>query len=419
MEPFTHNRSGRFAAGAVRRTNGPSNEGLRNTRTLHVAALFAGIGGLELGLARAGHQADLFCEIDQVAQAVLREKLGAREIIPDVSRVDEIIEAMPANTDLITAGFPCQDLSQAGETNGIAGSRSGLVSRVFDLLCKRRVPWVLIENVPFMLRLERGRAMTSIVEALEDLHYQWAYRVIDSEAFGVPQRRERVFLLASCEGDPRGVLLADDVARTKIHSAIGQLAHGFYWTEGTRGLGWAVDSVPTIKGGSTVGIPAPPAIVMPDLTVITPDIRDVERMQGFDEGWTEPALTVAKRGARWKLVGNAVTVNVSAWIGERLATPGEYDPTSDPVLLPGSPWPKAAWFDGNRRCASAVSTWPVSHSRPPLHGFLNHPGNALSARATDGFLSRATSSTLRFAPGFLDAVKRHYDEMTGTSWLRR
>ena len=97
---------------------------------------------------------------------------------------------------------------------------------------------------------------------------------------------------------------------------------GFYWTEGLRGLGWAVDAVPTLKGGSTIGIPSPPAIWNSgDGSITTPDIRDAERLQGFDADWTLPALDVGgvRRGHRWKLVGNAVSVPVARWVGDRLA----------------------------------------------------------------------------------------------------
>ena len=380
----------------------------RNVRRLRAVGLFAGIGGFELGLERAGHRARLFCEIDPAAQAVLRHGFPRVEILPDVRRVDALAEAMSSQIDLLTAGFPCQDLSQAGGTVGIDGPQSGLVSHVFRLLEASRVPWVVIENVSFMLRLDRGRAMTRIVTELERLGYRWAYRVVDSGGFGVPQRRERVFLTASLDGDPRGVLLADDARPRPLKAAIGRLAHGFYWTEGTRGLGWAIDSVPTLKGGSTIGIPSPPAILMPDLSVITPDIRDAERLQGLDEDWTAPAAEIAKRGVRWRLVGNAVTVNVAEWLGERLAAPGDYDGDGDETLAPEAPWPAAAWYDGRRRAVSSVSKWPVRRKRDRLHDFLNHDGSPLSARASGGFLSRAAKSTLKFADGFLEAVKSHH-----------
>ncbi|MEO6786576.1 MAG: DNA cytosine methyltransferase, partial [Chthoniobacteraceae bacterium] len=173
---------------------------------MNCAALFAGIAGIELGLERAGHRTALFCENEPAACAVLRRRFPGVPLHNDVTT----LEALPADTELLTAGFPCQDLSQAGATAGIRGIRSGLVGEVFRLLQNQRVPWVLLENVPFMLQLARGQAMEFVVSALESLGYRWAYRVTNSRSFGLPQRRERVYLLASLVGDPRDVLLAED-----------------------------------------------------------------------------------------------------------------------------------------------------------------------------------------------------------------
>ncbi|MFM8818863.1 MAG: DNA cytosine methyltransferase, partial [Phycisphaerales bacterium] len=259
---------------------------------MRVVGLFAGVGGVELGLRRAGHETELMCEIDEGARAVLQKRFSGIAVHDDVTT----LKRLPGKIDLLTGGFPCQDLSQAGKTAGILdGSRSGLVTEVFRLVKSSQVPWVLLENVPFMLKLDQGRAMEVLADAFESLGYNWAYRVVNSLAFGVPQRRERVMFLASLDGDPRDVLFADEVAEpTALADPVGKLACGFYWTEGLRGLGWATDAVPTNKAGSTIGIPSPPAILFPDGRLGTPDIRDAERMQGFPSGWTSPANKVVR-----------------------------------------------------------------------------------------------------------------------------
>src|ERR1700730_8584435 len=180
---------------------------LGRSRTSHnIVGLFAGIGGLERGLHRAGHRTLLLCENDPGATAVLRAKFPGVKYHDDVTTLD----ALPSSTTLVVAGFPCQDLSQAGQTAGIHGTRSGLVGEVFRLVRQARTPWLLLENVPFMLQLNRGGAMDHITGALESLGYRWAYRVVDSRAFGRPQRRRRGYLLASLTGDPRNVLFADE-----------------------------------------------------------------------------------------------------------------------------------------------------------------------------------------------------------------
>lgn len=379
----------------------------RQGKPLRVAGLFAGIGGIELGLHNAGHSTTLLCEIEPAAQAVLKARFPGVPLHDDVTT----LRRLKGTVDLVAAGFPCQDLSQAGRTHGIRGRQSGLVAHVFELLKEHAVPWVILENVPFMLRLEGGRAMEYLVTELERLKYRWAYRVIDSRAFGLPQRRERVYLVASLTDDPRHVLFSGNLEAPGDSRRLNGAACGFYWTEGNTGLGWAQDAIPTLKGGSTVGIPSPPAILMPSGDLVTPDIRDAERLQGFHAGWTKPAEQVARPGFRWKLVGNAVTVDVAQWIGSRLLDlAGDAEATGEP-LIRGHPWPHSAWYDGSRRYAAHYSTWPIRRRPRPLADFLKYPSAPLSVKATSGFYRRATASTLRFPVGFLQAVEAHLRRM--------
>lgn len=365
-----------------------------------VTGLFAGIGGLERGLHRAGHSTLLLCDNDPAAKQVLQERFRGIPYHDDV----RTLKQLPDDTTLVVAGFPCQDLSQAGKTAGIAGAQSGLVGEVFRLVEKHRTPWLLLENVPFMLQLSRGRAMDVIATTLETLGYKWAYRVVDARAFGRPQRRRRVYLVASLTDDPRSVLFADEAGPVDEPRVNGHaVACGFYWTEGIRGLGWAVDAVPTLKGGSTVGIPSAPAILLPNGDVVLPDIRDAERLQGFPADWTKPAEKVARPGVRWKLVGNAVSVLAAEWIGRRMSQP-------KPVLelplakIKGTHWPTAAWNVGEGRVAVGASEWPVRRRYTSLADFLKFTPKPLSLKATRGFLQRTKRSTLNFPKGFLEAL---------------
>lgn len=97
---------------------------------MKVAGLFAGIGGLEAGLAESGHEATLLCEVWEPARRVLVCRFPR---VPTEADVRDL-RSLPGDVDLVTAGFPCQDLSQAGGTAGIDGDRSSLVSQVFRLL---------------------------------------------------------------------------------------------------------------------------------------------------------------------------------------------------------------------------------------------------------------------------------------------
>lgn len=249
--------------------------------SLKVAGIFAGIGGFEMGLTKSGHSPKFMCELDSAANSILRDKYPTVPLHDDIRTLKEI----PPEIELIAAGFPCQDLSSSGLKEGIGGKRSSLVGEVFRLLSKRRTQWVLIENVHFMLHLNRGAAIKEIVSSLEELGYKWAHRVLDSAAFGLPQRRRRVFILASLDFDPREVLLSDN-ANLSGNAFSVERPIGFYWTEGTYSTGLADDAIPPLKGGSTIGIPSAPAVLFPNGKLGTPDIRDAERLQGFPENWT-------------------------------------------------------------------------------------------------------------------------------------
>jgi DNA (cytosine-5)-methyltransferase 1 len=379
-----------------------------------IAGLFAGIGGIELGFHKAlgeSVQTEMLCEWWEPAQAVLSARFPGVDLHPDVRELRDL----PSGLDLLSAGFPCTDLSQAGRTAGIAGAQSGLVSHVFEALrltatSESRLPWLMIENVPNMLTLDKGKAMAYLVHEIEALGYRWAYRVVDSRFTGVPQRRRRVILLASATEDPRRVLFADD-AGERPETDLKDDAFGFYWTEGRGGLGWAQDAVPTLKGGSTVGIPSPPAIWVPgapdERLFVTPTVEDAEEMQGFDRGWTNVLTTARKNGPRWKLVGNAVTTRVAEWVAGRIAEPG--DPVAD---LAGPEvshrWPTAAWGESGTAHAVAVSEFPILAPYEHLSSVVDlNEAPALSARAINGFQNRLAQGNLGRHEGFREDVARY------------
>ncbi|MBP2584731.1 DNA (cytosine-5)-methyltransferase 1 [Streptomyces sp. PvR006] len=386
---------------------------------LRVAGLFAGVGGLELGLSRAGLETVLLCEVWSPAQAVLTRHFPDTPLASDVQQLD----GLPGDVDVVTAGFPCQDLSQAGRTAGIGGEQSGLVSHVFRLLQKHHPRWLVLENVRNMLVLDKGNAMHHLVQELEALGYSWAYRLVDSRFTGVPQRRQRVLFVASRTEDPRSVLLADDAGEPDESALTGE-AHGFYWTEGLRGLGWARDAVPTVKGGSGLSIPSPPGIWIPGNPaghrIVTPSITDAEQLQGFDRDWTLTEATADKKGGRdrWKLVGNAVTVGVSQWLGEQLVSPGEYDESEADRLSESARWPTAAWGHKGKRWRSNVTMWPERREYTPLMDLVDREGlSPLSHRAAAGFYSRTQRANLRFDETFLLHMKEHVELTRPTGLL--
>jgi len=380
----------------------------RGKRSLSVVGLFAGIGGIELGLHEAGHRGSLLCEIDASAQTVLRNNFPGIPIHDDVST----LRSIPGGTDLIAAGFPCQDISLAGTRAGLSGGRSGLIGQVFRIASQHRTELILLENVQHLLRLKSGENLRIILQALEEMGYRWAYRVVDTRGFGLPQRRLRVIILASRgEVEPGDILFSAGVRPDfddRINLELGH-RYGFYWTEGKRGVGWARDAVPPIKGGSGLGIPSPPAVFDTVSGVTgTPSLEDAERLQGFAAGWTdvsEQGIDL-RPGERWKLVGNAVSVPVGEWLGAALAD--QHTTMDRDLLLPfdeNRAWPNAAMVRDGRRYKVEATTHVNVSVHTPIGEFLLDPLKPLSTKALLGYLSRARSGEKTFPADFLEMLQ--------------
>jgi DNA (cytosine-5)-methyltransferase 1 len=159
-------------------------------------SLFSGAGGMDLGFDRAGITAVAHCEIDPKAQSVLRRHWPDVPVIEDVREVTADV----GDVELVHGGFPCQDISVAGNRAGLAGDRSGLWWEFHRILGEMRPRWCVIENVAGLLSSNGGRDLGSILGALGDLGYGYAYRVLDARYFGVPQRRRRVFIVGHLGG---------------------------------------------------------------------------------------------------------------------------------------------------------------------------------------------------------------------------
>jgi DNA-cytosine methyltransferase len=173
------------------------------------ASLFSGIGGFELGLAQAGIRTTASVEIDPAARGVLKHRFPDVTLFPDVQEVtaDDILSTgfCPYH-GVLTAGFPCQDVSLAGKRRGLTDAdgnhtRSGLFFEIIRILADLKPRWFLLENVPGLLTSNGGRDMGTVVGTLVELGYGVSWRVLDAQYFGVPQRRRRVFVVG-CLDDP-------------------------------------------------------------------------------------------------------------------------------------------------------------------------------------------------------------------------
>ncbi len=196
---------------------------------MNAGSLFSGIGGLDLGLARAGFRHLAFCESDPYRRDVLRARWPGVPVWDDVRDVGAELagtrgggaagtghvgepassggrEQPVVSVDLLCGGFPCQDLSVAGQRRGLMhqGGRSNLFFEFARIAESLRPRWVLVENVPGLLSSNGGRDFGTVLGTLADIGYGVAWRVLDSRYFGVPQRRRRVFIVgAVADGDPR------------------------------------------------------------------------------------------------------------------------------------------------------------------------------------------------------------------------
>jgi DNA (cytosine-5)-methyltransferase 1 len=379
---------------------------------MSLTGLFAGIGGFEEAFSQAGFQSELLVEIDSSAREVLSARFPEAIVDDDVLNLVEL----PASTTIVTAGFPCQNLSMAGDKSGIAGSKSGIVTRMFELIGRSRVPTVVIENVYFMLQLDSGTAMKWLVTRFEELGYRWAYRVLDTMGFGLPQRRRRVYFVASLEMDPREVLFADESTRTIAAKPDLTRPLGFYWTEGRSGIGLTVDGIPPLKVGSSLGIPSAPAVLFPDGEVLMPSLLACERLQGFEPGWTVVAAQrSAKKDPRWSMLGNAVSVPVARWVAERITSPGRVLDFKQASLENAKRWPDAAWNVGGGPVAVTATDKPIAVHPPSISEFRDASWTRLSDRALNGFIARAAHGGLKMPDGFLEALRRAIRKATTTT----
>jgi DNA (cytosine-5)-methyltransferase 1 len=248
-------------------------------------SLFAGIGGFDLAMERAGINVVATVEWDKHAQGVLARRFPNSKLYGDITGVtgEQLISAGfdPAN-GIITGGFPCQDLSVAGRRAGLTGSRSGLFWEICRLLDETKAQSFILENVPGLLSSNEGRDMGTVIRALEERGYSIAWRVLDAQHFGVAQRRRRVFIVGHLGNEwrtPAEILaIAESSARYSEQSNTKRKE-----TSGIVGDGIADDS----RAGNFELYDFPKESISPTLNARrahdTMTYQEVARMQGFGD----------------------------------------------------------------------------------------------------------------------------------------
>ena len=159
---------------------------------LKVLSLFAGIGGFDLGLERTGgFKTVAVAELDPYASKVLALRF------PDAPNLGDVTKAEYPDADIICAGFPCQDISYAGQGAGLAGTRSGLFWEVVRAVRVVRPSIVILENVAALL----GRGLDAVLWALAEIGYDAEWHCIPASAVGAPHRRDRIWIIAHARSE--------------------------------------------------------------------------------------------------------------------------------------------------------------------------------------------------------------------------
>ena len=167
-------------------------------------SLFAGVGGFDLAMERNGVEVVANVEIDKACQSVLAKHFPNAKQFSDITDVkgSDLIEAgFEPSRGIITGGFPCQDLSVAGKRAGLVGERSGLFWEIARLIEETKTEWFILENVPGLLTSNKGKDFGVVIGTMADIGYSLAWRVLDAQHFGVPQRRRRVFIVGRRTGN--------------------------------------------------------------------------------------------------------------------------------------------------------------------------------------------------------------------------
>jgi DNA (cytosine-5)-methyltransferase 1 len=188
--------------------------------------MFAGIGGFRSGLeAIGGFRCVGYCEIDPYPRRAYEAlyDTGEEVFYQDARTIDPV--TLP-DLDLICGGFPCQSFSIAGRRGGFADTRGTLFFEIARIAEAKQPRYLLLENVPGLLSHDEGRTFATILRSLDELGYDVAWQVLNSKDFGVPQSRNRVYIVGYLRDRCAGEILAFDQASPSALSEIGKHYEG-------------------------------------------------------------------------------------------------------------------------------------------------------------------------------------------------
>ncbi len=273
-----------------------------------LGSLFAGIGGFDLGFERAGWETAWQVEINPTNRAVLANRFAHARQFEDVTLVGK---KELSKVDCITAGFPCQDISQMGTRKvggrqGLKGKRSGLFWEVLRILEEIQPTWVVLENVKGLLSSNNSEDIQTVIRELAERGYVGFARLLDSQYFGIPQRRERVFLVAGLGRYPTMDFLADAApvdSKPTSPQAI---------KEPRPEISFVGNTLTASNAASRINLGGEVLVAEEDGWRAMAERERITELHGFSLGVDEASL--AERFA----AGNAVAPPVAEWIARKL-----------------------------------------------------------------------------------------------------
>ena len=361
-------------------------------------SLFSGVGGFDLALERAGHECvyandiDKYCKIvydknfcdstngaengiieknqtgDDETRQGLEPKEGEifnnskllhgkysnsnprkRAVSLDCRSITDVTTEEIPDHELLVGGFPCQSFSIAGKRGGFNDTRGTLFFDIARILKAKQPRLFILENVKGLLSHDSGNTFKTIITTLDELRYDLQWQVLNSKNFGVPQRRERVFIVGHLRGTPRPQVFpiredgqeADDIQEQPHTNTLtaryeGAQATGSYIIEGEQhaqginqinnpkhsndrvyGTDGLSPTLRTMQGGNR----QPFIADNPQIRRLTP--LECQRLQGFPDNFYD-GIEISDT-QKYKQMGNAVTVNVVYAVAKRLSIPTQQD----------------------------------------------------------------------------------------------
>ncbi|MGD0091246.1 MAG: DNA (cytosine-5-)-methyltransferase [Planctomycetota bacterium] len=306
--------------------------GLNDQAPLRMASLFSGIGGFDLGFENAGFRTTIQCEINKYCLEVLDKHWPT---VPKWKNIKELTNANIPLSDVWAAGFPCQDVSLArrGPRAGLKGARSGLFYEFARLVGEGRPRVFVLENVHGLLHSHKGRDFEAVIRTLAELGYSVGWRVLNSRFFGVPQSRQRVYIVG-CYRDRRGPgQILFEPERRKGNLEEGQPTGSKSVSPFKRVIGDSGGKGPVVQSVAYCLCACSARHTGTDWSrtyvsypmrgmVRRPTPRECEGIMGFPLGWTlAPKGKLADEdldSLRYHALGNAVTPPVAAWLASRV-----------------------------------------------------------------------------------------------------